>query len=340
MRIRLLGSATLAAALVPLAVGVAGPVSAATAAARPHYVVIAGDSDYVVYAEAVRSHRLDPVSLGATVDIYALGRTGKPIHLGKAGAAPQLISLSRSHLVIVNSFKHHERVRSYDLATGAHSAIGTNENVVGATPDGWIAKDKGYTDGTHLVARADSGGITDYGNPVTPGVGFGVVTGPNGFVAYANNFRNSNGEVTYTPWAHPNVHRTLTAPGGKEVRCESVSARYAACLVGSGLKRFVELISLDGKSRALGGNRCAYELTVWGSRVAWNVVITQHACARGQLGAMTTSGTTSKSKLRYDPLGVATAWGRLVTSSRGQRDLVTLRKLRGAPTALKRARIS
>ncbi|HVS69296.1 MAG TPA: hypothetical protein VHE56_12140 [Mycobacteriales bacterium] len=339
MRIRLIGSAMLAAAFVPFAVDVSEPAAAASAA-RAHYVVITGDSHYVVYAEAVRSHRLDPVTLGAADDIYALGKTGKPIHLGKAAASPQLISLSRSHVVIVNPFKHHERVRSFDLGSGAHSAIGTNEDVVGATPDGWIAKDKGFTDGTHVVARADSGGITDYGTPLTPGVDFGVAVGPNGFVAYADNFQNSNGEVTYTPWAHPSVHRTLLAPGGKDVRCDSVSSSYAACVVGSGLKRFVELIALDGKTRALGGNRCANQLAVWGSQVAWNVVITQHMCERGQLGLMTTSGTTKKSKLRFDPLAVTTAWGRLVTSDRGQRDLVTLRKIRGKPITLKRARIS
>lgn len=304
------------------------------------YVVLTGDADYLIYAEAVSSQPLDPTALGSGDEIYALARTGPPIHIGKALAEPQLVSLSQSNLVIVNPFKHHERVRSWNLTTGHHGDIGSNEDVVGATPNGWLAKDGGFTDGTHVVARSYSGHLVDYGNPVTPGVDFAITVGPNGFVAYADNFRNDDGEITYTPWSRPIRHRMLLAPGGKDVRCASVSASHAGCLMGSGASTFATLIALSGKSRTTGSGRCAYALAVWGSELAWSINTGRHDCAKQHIGLLTDAGTTRYSTKRFDPLGATTAWGRLVTSQIGQRALVTLTGIRSTPKPLVRATVS
>src|SRR6185312_14563225 len=203
---------------------------------------------------------------------------------------------------------------------------GTNEDVVGATPDGWLVKDPGFNDGTHVVDRPESGGIVDYGTPLTPGVDFAVAVGPSGFVAYADDFRNDNGEVTYTPWSSPPRHRTLIAPGGSSVRCDSVGSSYAGCAIGSGITRSVGLLALSGNTRTTDGNRCADQLTVWGSKLAWNTAIATHSCPKGHIGVMTTAATTRVSKLRFDPRAVTAAWGKLVTSNRGQGTLVTLTK--------------
>ncbi|HVT64798.1 MAG TPA: hypothetical protein VHD81_06575 [Mycobacteriales bacterium] len=338
MRIRVLGVLATAATLVPIGIAAVTPASAA-AGGHARYVALAGDDDYLIYAEKVGTSPLNPVSLSPTANVYALGRTGKPMLMDKALTDPQVVSLSKSNLVIVNKFKHHNRVRSWNLATGQHTAIGTNEDVIGATPNGWISLDKGYVDGTHVIARSYSGDLTDYGNPITPGVDYGVTVGPHGFVAYADNFVNDNGEITYTPWAHPSVHRTLQAPGGKNVRCDSVSESYAACVIGGGVNRSVALISLSGHNRTTAGNRCAYQLSVWGSRLAWGIGIASHGCKTGHIGVTSLLGTTQLSKQRYNILGTTVAWNRVITSNAGQRSLVRLSSIHKAAKPLKRANV-
>jgi hypothetical protein len=281
------------------------------------------------------------VNLGTNVNLYALGRHGKPIALGKVPPKLRLLSLSGSNFITMNkSIKGTNRVRWWNFATGKNGSTGTNEDVVGATPDGWIVEDPGFADGTHVVSRPESGsGIFDYGTPLTPGVDYGIAVGPSGFVAYADNFVNDNGEVTYTPWSPPARHRTLIAPGGKNARCDSVSSSYTGCVVGSGTARSVALIALSGHSRTTAGNRCADQLSVWGARIAWNTATALHSCQKGHVGAMTGDARTVVSKLRFDPRGVAAAWGQLVTSSRGQSALVTLTGVRARPSPLTRARV-
>ncbi|HVV75776.1 MAG TPA: hypothetical protein VHC43_07035 [Mycobacteriales bacterium] len=341
MRIRVLGAVATAAALLSTVPTAFGPAANAAGNAKARYVVLSGDSKYLVYAEAVQRSALDPISLPAHANLYALGRTGKPMSLGKAGAGGglQLVSLSQSMVVVVNTFKTGHRVRWWNLDSGKSGDLSSNEHLLGATPDGWITRDGGYPDGKHVVARSVDGDIVDYGNPLQKGVDFGIAVGPNGFVAYADNFLNDNGEITYTPWAHPTVHRVLAAPGGKNVRCDSVSPSYAACLLGGGSRRAVALFALRGNHRTTGGGRCVNEATVWGTRVAWDIALSNHGCRAGHLGQMTQLGTTRLSKLRFNPAAITTAWRRLVTSRQGQGALVTLGAIRGTPKPLKRANI-
>lgn len=317
----------------------AGPASAATGAGHARYAVLAGDDDFLIYAEMVSTHALDPVSLDNNAQVYALGRTGGPIHLGQALTSTRVVSISQSNVVIVNDFRHHHRVRTWDLDSGHHTAIGTNEDVVGATPNGWIALDRGFVDGTHVVARKYSGGLVDYGTPITPGVDYGITVGPNGFVAYANNSLDDNGEVTYTRWAHPTVHRTLIEPGGKNVHCDSVSASYAGCVLRGGINRSTSLIALSGDQRTTAGNRCAYQVAVWGSRLAWSDEVAHQGCDIGRIGVTTTAGTSQLSKETFNALGIAVVWGRVVTSSEGQRSLVTISSVRKASKPLTRANV-
>lgn len=326
--------------MLPVGITASCPASAAGGDGHARYAALAGDDDYLVYAEAVSRRPLDPVSLKPRAQVYALGRTGDPVHLGRALHRTEVVSISRSNVVIVNRFKHHHRVRAWNLDSGRHTAIGTNEDVVGATPNGWIAKDAGFADGTHVVARSYSGDIVDYGTPITPGVDYGIVVGPNGFVAYADDFRNDNGEVTYTRWSKPDRHRTLLDPGGKNVRCDSVNEAYAACVIGGGVRRSITLISLDGQTRATAGNRCAYQLRVWGSRMAWGVGIASHGCKTDHVGVTNLAATTQLSRGRFNILGTAVAWNRLVTSSVGQRSLVRLRSVRHAAKPLARADVT
>lgn len=340
VRTRLLAAVTVVAALLTTDVVAQSPLSAATAAAHARYVVLAGDADVLVYAEAVRHSTLDPANLGSSVKLYALRATGKPIALGRVAPKLRLLSLSRSNLVIVNKTPQSKRVRWWHFGDRKHGDIDTNERVVGATPDGWLTADGGFTDGTHVVARMESGGIRDYGTPLTPGVDFGIAVGPDGFVAYSDDSVNDNGELTYTPWSPPIRHRTLVAPGGKNIRCDSVSSSYAGCVIGSGITRVVALIALRNGSRTQAGNRCADQVSVWGSRLAWNVAITLHGCPKGHVGVMSSAATTRLSKLRFDPLAVTAAWGRLVTSARGQGTLVTLTRVRAKPQQLHRARVA
>lgn len=339
MSTRLLAAAAAAAALLTIAGAAVSPASAATGV-HPRYVALTGDPQFLVYAETSSSQTIDPIDFGGNVNLFALGRTGRPVNLGKAGRQPRVVSLSRSNLIVVNPYLHHYRIRWWDLGTGRHGVLATNENVVGATPDGWLTEDGGYADGTHVIRRSESGGLVDYGNPLSPGVDYAVVSGPNGFVAYADNFMNDNGEITYTPWSHPGRHRTLIPPGGKNVRCDSVSSTYAGCILGSGVRRSVALIALSGNVRTTGGSRCAFAVTVWGSELAWNVNTTRHSCPKGHIGAMTSDAVTTTSKLRFDPMSVTAAWGRLVTSSRGQRGLVTLTGVRATPRPLQRAAVA
>lgn len=339
MRIRELALAATAAVLLPLGIESLAPAAALTSQAQPRYVVLAGYGNHLVYAEKTATRPLDPGSLNSQAHIYALGRTGKPVLLGRALPSADVISLSQSNLVIVNPFRSHNRVRSWNLATGHHGDVGTNEDVVGATPDGWIAKDPGFSDGTHVVARSDSGNLTDYGDPVTPGVDFAVTVGPRGFVAYADSFPSDNGEITYTPWSNPSVHRTLLAPGSRNVRCGSVSASYAACTIGVGTNQTIALFALRGGGRTNAFGRCANDLAVWGTQLAWNVGSTQTRCATDHVGVLTQAGRTQLSRQRFDPLGLAAAWGRLVTSPVGQASLVTLNGVRATPRTLGRAKV-
>ncbi|MGN6473431.1 MAG: hypothetical protein ACTHK4_07255 [Mycobacteriales bacterium] len=340
MRTRLLAAAAVAAALLATDAVALSPVSAATSPARARYVVLAGDSDVLVYAEAIRRGTIDPANLGSNVNLYALRATGKPISLGTVTPKLRLISLSRSNLVIVNITLHSKRIRWWNFGTGKHGDSATNVRIIGATPDGWIEEDGGFSDGKHVVARPESGGVRDYGTPITPGVDYSVAVGPNGFVAYSDDSVNDNGEVSYTPWSLPVRHRTLVAPGGPSIRCDNVASSYAGCVASGGVTRVVALIALRDGSRTQAGNRCADQLSVWGSRLAWNIAISQHACREGHIGVMTSTAATRLSKLRFDPLAVTAAWGRLVTSTTGQGALVTLTGVRAKPQPLRRARVS
>jgi hypothetical protein len=340
VRIRLLGAVTTAAVLLPLGITAAGPAVAASGDGHARYAVLAGNDDFLLYAEAITTHPLDPVSLDPKADIYALGRAGKPVLLGKVLSNEEVVSLSASNVVVLNKFKHKKRLRAWNLDSGRHTDIATNEDVIGATRNGWIARDPGFVDGTHVVARSYSGDLVDYGTPITPGVDYGVTVGPNGFVAYANNFVDDNGEVTYTPWAHPDRHRTLLEPGGKNVRCDSVSADYAGCVIRGGINRSVTLIALSGEHRTTAGNRCAYHVAVWGRRLAWSVGISSHGCKSGHVGATSNAGLSRLSKQRFNILGMATAWGWVVMSSAGQRSLVKISAIRHKAKPLNRANVS
>ncbi|HVU61456.1 MAG TPA: hypothetical protein VHA79_14770 [Mycobacteriales bacterium] len=340
MRIRVLGAAATVAALLPIGVSAVAPASAAGGDGHARYAALAGNDDFLLYAEKVDGSPLDPTSLDNQADIYALGRTGKPIRLGLALRSAEVVSMSRSNVVIVNPFRHHNRLRAWNLESGRHVNVGTNQDVVGATPNGWLSLDRGFDDGTHVVARSYSGAIVDYGDPITPGVDYGVTAGPNGFVAYANNFVNDNGEITYTPWAHPDRHRTLLEPGGKNVRCDSVNAHYAGCVIRGGINRSVALIALSGEHRTTAGNRCAYHVAVWGRRLAWSVGISRHGCKSGHVGATSNAGLSQLSKQRFNILGMVTAWGRVVTSSVGQRSLVKISSIRHHARPLNRANVS
>ncbi|HWC33391.1 MAG TPA: hypothetical protein VG650_01065 [Mycobacteriales bacterium] len=342
MRIRLSAAVSGAALLLSFGPAAGSPAAAARTAARAHarYVVVTGDDKYLIYAEAVRHTNLDPVGLPTAANLYALGRTGGPIALGTVGSRLRVISLSRSSLVVVNKTATGHRVRWWVLGSAQHGDISTNEDVVGATPDGWITKDGGFADGTHVVSRSHSGDLVDYGNPLGHRVGYGVVVGPTGFVAYADNFVNDNGEVTYTSWHNASRHRTLLAPGGKNVRCDSVSSGYAGCVIGNGASRAVERFALSGGSRTATNGKCADRLTVWDTELAWNVTTTRAGCPTGHATAMTSTGSTRSSKQPFNSLGVTVAWGRLVTAAQGQGELVTLTAVRAKPHPLSRADVS
>jgi hypothetical protein len=333
-----LGAAATAAVLLPFGVTAVTPASAATGG-HMRYTALAGSDDYLIYAAKVSRNPLEPASLDNKADLYALARSGQPVHLGKALTSAKVVSLSRSNLVIVNPFHNHNRLRAWNLQSGHQVNVGTNQDVVGATPNGWLSLDRGFPDGPHVLSRSYSGDIVDYGNPITPGVDYGITVGPNGFVAYANNFQNDNGEVTYTRWSKPDRHRTLVAPGGKNVRCDSVSAAYAGCVIRGGAHRSVALIALRDGAQTTAGNRCAYQVSVWDLRLAWSVGTSRHGCQSGHIGSTSLAGHGALSTQRYNILGMVTAWGRLITSNAGQRALVRIKSIRHSGKPLARAKV-
>ena len=331
-----------AAALAATALTVASVTltSAASAAPSAHlrYVPITGNSEYLVYAAATRPKTLSPVTFDGSVSLYVLGRSGAPKLLGTAGALPRLISISGSSLVVANGQGKHRHVRWWDLSAGQHRDIVSSEDVVGAAPGGWlfeVAKENG----THVELQRHAGGLLDYGVPITSGVGYAVASGPNGFVAYANNFPTDNGEISYTPWAHPSRHRTLFAPGGSKHRCDSVSAAYAACVLDGEPGHPVALFPLSGQPPTTQGSVCPYATTAWRDRLAWIARDNKPDCATKRVGVMNLAGNVTHSKATFNTLSITSAFGKLVLASAGQRTLVTLRAIRAKPQPLKRAAI-
>jgi hypothetical protein len=338
-----LGTLLRAGAAVTAAVTAAGtlllaqPASGAAGGAHARYVPIAGNGQYLVYAEAVRAHTIGPLDFGSDVRLYALAKSGRPTLLGRAGPAPRVISLSRSMLIVATMQGKHRHLRWWDLATGRHSDLVISEDIVGASPDGWLFEvDK--PDGTHVYSQSPGGDLVDYGIPMSPHVDYAVTSGPNGFVAYADNFQNDNGEITYTSWAHRTRHRTLLTPGGTNNKCESVTSRFAACVLQGAPGRPVALFPLDGRTPTIKASLCPYAATVWGTRLAW-VPRDSGACAAKHVGVMSRGGTIKRTVDTFNRLAVTSAFGRLVLASPGQRALETLKAPRGKTHLLARATI-
>jgi hypothetical protein len=334
---RLRGSATAVAALALAATTVATSASATAPHAQARYVAITGNSQFLVYGEAVRTGTIDPISLGAHVSLYALGRTGNPISLGEAGPA-SLISLSRNNLVVATTHGHTRHVRWWNLANGTHSNTATSEHVVGATPNGWLFE-VNRENGTHLMSHTFAGDLTDLGVPLTSGVDYSVISGPDGVVAFANNFENNNGAISYTPYAHPSRQRMLLASGTTDNTCNSVTSSFAACVLGSGVHRTVALFPLNGHQPTLTASACPWDVSVWGSRVAWVVRDTRDDCSTKNAAAMGRSGVVVFSTDTFNPIASTVALGRLIVSSPGQRMLETLTGPRAKPRPLRRATV-
>lgn len=320
----------------------AAPTTPAAASARAHarYVPIVGNGRYLVYAEASRRSTISPVTFGGNVDLYVLRATGTPTLLGTADGAPRLVSLSRDTLVITNPGpKGHERIRWWDLATGRHSNLVTSEQVVGARPGGWLFEvDK--EDGTHVFSQAfDGSNLIDYGIPLSTGVDFSVSSGPDGFVAYADNDATDNGEISYTRWAHPSHHRTLLSPGGSQSSCHSVTSAYAACVLWGEATHPVALFPLNHGGSTTAGGDCPYDATVWGSRLAWISRDHPKSCATKHVGVLSHSGTANQTTATFNTLSITSAWGHLVMASPGQRSLETLRTVRGKAHPLSRTKV-
>jgi hypothetical protein len=79
---------------------------------------------------------------------------------------------------------------------------------------------------------------------------------------------------------------------------------------------------------------------VWGARVAWGIGITAHDCATNHVGVTNLVGSTRVSDQKFNILGLVVAWGRVITSSRGERSLVKIASVRHAAKPLNRANVS
>jgi hypothetical protein len=245
------------------------------------------------------------------------------------------VSISGSSLVIANGQGKHRHVRWWDLANGHHRDIVSSEDVVGAAPGGWlfeVAKENG----THVELQRYAGGLIDFGVPITAGVDFAVTSGPNGFVAYADNFANDNGEISYTRWSNPAHHRTLFT-GGSNHTCDSVSATYAGCVLQGEPGHPISLMPLNGRFATTQGSVCPYATTLWGNRLAWIARDNKPSCATKRVGVMNLAGNVTHSKDEFNTLSITTAFGKLVLANPGRRSLVTLKDTRAKPHTLSRA---
>ena len=80
--VRIRRSAALAATALAFAGTALTPATSAASTERARYVPLTGNGTYLVYATAVRTATLSPVTFNSTVDLYVLGRTGTPRLLG------------------------------------------------------------------------------------------------------------------------------------------------------------------------------------------------------------------------------------------------------------------
>jgi hypothetical protein len=330
--VALLLCASAATSVAAPAAGTGGPVT--------RYAPVLGNAHYLVYAEAIRAKPLDPQSFSSRVELYMLRKTGGPVALGPLGLSPWYFSLTGSNLIAVHgNVNGKSHVKHWNLATGHHAADVTSENVIGASPDGWLFEVR-KPDGTHVMSQSYSGTLTDYGDPLVPGVDFAVTSGPNGFLAYANNFENENGQFTYTSWSHPARHRTLLTAKHQNNFCASVSAAYAACMLGA-VKHPLVLLPLDGRKPTIKAGTCASAFTMWGTSIG--LLVGGHgspSCPRGTVARLSRGGRLTYSKRRYSTVTVTSAWGRLIASSKAQHGLVTLTGPRATPRPLGRATVS
>ena len=333
-----------AAATVLLVPSVAGALPASSAVAAPaasaghvRIAPVAGSATYLAYVRGTTTHKTYLPGDETSGTLHVLTSSGKRLSLGAISRYPGF-SLVGSTLVETSISGSTQHLKWWDLANHSHgsAAIAAPQRAVGAAPHGWLVTSK--VGGGHVVYQRFGGKSTDLGDPLPAGVGFSVVTGASGFVAFGNNDENGNGEIVYVPWAHPSKHTVLQKPKGQENSCSAVDAHWAACGLVDLLHSPLALIRVSDGKQVRTTNRCRFDSpALFSSHAAW-VNPGSKGCPGGQVEMLDSHGhLTASTRHDFDWRLHVGALDRFVTTNKAQTEVLGLRTANGTPKVLARA---
>ncbi|HTW20684.1 MAG TPA: hypothetical protein VME70_10790 [Mycobacteriales bacterium] len=312
----------------------AATTSTSTPRAHTRYVPLEGSAKVLLYEKLTSAKLQTRYTRYSSSVLRALTASGKREQLGELGTDAS-ISLAGSTVVVVNPppldngdpTATGDLLRWWNLSTGAHGHLVTREDFAGATPGGWMYE---RSDGGvgHLVAVSFDGTRTELGEPFPNGVPFGVLPGPDGYLAIAEDPDDfGDGAAIYTPYAHPDRPVTLipkTSPGEE---CNGLSSTYAACNLDSDK---MTLLPLSG-AKPVTTRTCEDIPYVYKSNAVW---LPRDGCDEGRLGELSKTGHVTFSTRTYERYDMTVALGKIIVTTKDERELLTLTSATATPKVL------
>ena len=333
--------------IIPLVVAVspatAATTSASATATTRRVAPVAGSADYLAYVVGTSSRKAYIPGNEKTGTLYVRSRSGKVRKLGAMAPDPDFSLVGSTLIEMSVSATDTEHVSWWDLASKAHGSfsVGGNESrwVVAAAPHGWLMMSRGAEEGDEALSyRHFDGTTTNLGHPTRAGVGYNVVAGAAGYVAYSNNDENGDGEIVYSSWKHPTKRIVLQKPGGVDGNfCNEVGTKWALCGLYDLSHSPVALIRLSDAKQVRTTARCRspYGALV-SAKAAW-VNRGSKGCTKGRVEMFDTHGhITKSSRHNYNWRFQLSGLSRLVTTNQAQTKVLGLTKANGTPKVLAR----
>jgi hypothetical protein len=290
------------------------------------FAPVVATADLLVYAEAHSASPIRPTILRKDDVLHVVTASGAHHNLGAIGLGGSVAALGPL-LEVYNSSSAGLYLRWWNYATHRHGAryLPADEEIIGPAPNGWLFVQ--LEGDVHILRQTFGGKVTDLGDPLTPDVAYGVVTGSTGLVAYSSDSGVGDGELTFVPWKHPS-HRRALHPAGKEgYFCGSLSSRFLSCY---GL-----LFPLSGARPTVTKSRCLSRSVVFKASEVW-IERPDGPCHAGAIASLGRNGRLHLSTRRYGTESVVAGIGRIVLSNRGQSKLLALTSPDGRPKVLAR----
>jgi hypothetical protein len=323
---------------------------ALTQPVRYRLTALAGSPHHLVYTKFATTNR--GRKLAKTGGLFVMSRSGERTRIDTV-PRDTYASLDRSMLRYGLNWRN--------LRTGASGLVpwpGNNEgDALGpALPDGWIVLHRSSPTPPYaeeIYDQAATGetralGVPYPNNETINMNSFGLSSGGSSVVTSIYDEDTADTKVVTVNINHPDQFRTLvpSLPGGSI--CNSVTARYTACLVmtftpSSATITTIELIGLGHKHRARTTDHCALSGGEFGSAAApavlrhsaaWITLKTGN-CRQGRLKVLGLDGKVRTSTRRFAPDQLpVSAFGEVVVATRSRHTLEAISNAHAQPKVL------